>query len=53
MKKFLETFKVILICIVVFVFVGGLFYTCEILPMEECMNEGHSFLYCQKLLNKN
>lgn len=52
-SKLFETMKVIVLCLVVFVGAGGLFYVCEILPMEECMNEGHSLMYCQKLLNRN
>lgn len=52
MSKFVEAFKVIFLCLAVFVIAGASFYACEIMPLEECQKEGHSFQYCYKLLNK-
>lgn len=52
MNKFLETTKVIIICITVFLVAAGSVYACNVLPMQECMDEGHSFNYCHRLLNR-
>lgn len=52
MKKFLETAKVVLICLVVFLLAGLYAYACEVQPMQECEDRGHSFTYCWKLLHR-
>lgn len=52
MRKFLDTVKVVLLCLVVMLLAGLSFYACEIVPMQECMDHGHSWAYCYRILNK-
>jgi hypothetical protein len=51
-KQFSDYLIMILITVVVILCIGATFYACEVIPMEECMGQGHSFAYCYKLLNK-
>lgn len=50
--KFLEWVKVVSICLVVLIGAGLYAYACEISPMEECQEHGHSFGYCWRILHQ-